>query len=185
MRDEMLQRIVFTGGPGSGKSTLIRELIGMGYAVSPESGRAIMQQQMAIEGHGLPGKNLLLYAELMLARDMQSYLYPQTDSGPVFYDRGIPDTIGYLRTIGEEVAAHFFQAVRLYRYHRKVFLFPPWVEIYAQDSERKQPFEEAVRTCDAMESVYADAGYEVVEVPKAPVMQRVAFVLSELARTSE
>lgn len=181
--NDVLQRIVFTGGPGSGKSTIIHELACMGYAVSRESGREIIRQQTAIEGDGVPWRNPQLYAELMLAQDMRSY-QQQNEGGLLFYDRGIPDIIGYLKTIGEDVPEHFYRAAKLYRYHHKVFVFPPWPEIYAQDRERKQPFDEALRTYEAMVSVYCGEGYEVVTVPKAPVAQRGAFVLSSLTDAS-
>ena len=44
---------VLTGGPGSGKSTLIQALDEAGYSTMGEAGRAIIQEQAAIGGKGI------------------------------------------------------------------------------------------------------------------------------------
>ncbi len=51
---DKLRRIVLTGGPGSGKSTLIEVLHRRGYPHSQEAGRAIIQEQVSIGGNALP-----------------------------------------------------------------------------------------------------------------------------------
>src|SRR3546814_1518314 len=45
---------VITGGPGSGKSTLIEALAVEGFDHMPEAGRAIIRDQVAIGGAALP-----------------------------------------------------------------------------------------------------------------------------------
>jgi predicted ATPase len=51
------------------------------------------------------------------------------------------------------------------------------VEIFATDTERKQDFAEAVRTYEALKLVYTECGYELIEIPRVPVADRVRFVL--------
>jgi predicted ATPase len=65
-------------------------------------------------------------------------------------------------------------------YCRKVFIFPPWEEIYENDAERKQDFNEAVATYDVMVSAYTKFGYDLIEVPKASVKERAQFIVSKL-----
>ena len=88
---------VITGGPGSGKTTLIDALEREGFARSRESGRAIIQDQLAIDGPALPWRNPASFAELMLAWEMRSFRMVRELPGPVFCDRGVPDVVGYLR----------------------------------------------------------------------------------------
>jgi len=45
---------VITGGPGSGKTSLIEALRSRGYNSTVEAGRAIIQDQVAIDGRALP-----------------------------------------------------------------------------------------------------------------------------------
>ena len=44
-----------------------------------------------------------------------------------------------------------------YRYLRSVFLGPPWPEIYATDTDRKQTLDEAMDTYGLMVEAYEDA----------------------------
>jgi predicted ATPase len=168
---------VLTGGPGSGKSTLIGELERRGYARSIEAGRGVIRDQLACGGSALPWSNPALFAELMLCWEMRSYHIAKRDSGWVFFDRGVPDVAGYLRLVGIPVPEHIHQAAEKFRYHPRVFIAPPWKEIFLTDAERKQSFEEAVRTYEAMVEVYTAYGYDLIELPRVPVDERVRFIL--------
>lgn len=176
-----LRRILVTGGPGSGKTSLIEALAAAGHATSPEAGRAIIRRQQAIGGQALPWRDRALFAELMLDRDMDAYARAEDTAAPVFFDRGVPDVVGYLTLCGLPVPAHIEGAARDIRYDRRVFIAPVWPEIFVQDAERRQDLDEAQRTFDAMVEVYPRFGYDLIELPKAPVAERVAFVLSRLA----
>ena len=167
---------VITGGPGSGKSTLIAALAAEGMSRMPEAGRAIIQEQLAKGGTALPWSDRLAFAELMLQQDMRFYRAAQKLSGPVTFDRGIPDVVGYLRLIAMPVPPQFGHAARRLRYHRRVLIAPHWREIFTQDEERKQSMQEAEATCRAMFAVYSELGYELVPLPLAPVAERVQFV---------
>jgi predicted ATPase len=136
---------VVTGGPGSGKTTLIDALAQVGCARSIEAGRGVIQDQVAVGGPALPWRDPQAFAELMLCWEMRSYHLAQEQAGPVFFDRGVPDVIGYLRMLGLPVPHHMEEAAATFRYHGRVFIAPPWPDIFRQDSERKQSLEEAVR----------------------------------------
>ena len=179
--DRAQQFHILTGGPGSGKSSIIAGLRKRGFASTPEAGRAIIQDQVAIEGHALPWLDRMLFAELMLSWDIRSYHLAEEQPSLVFFDRGIPDVLGYLRLSGLPVPDHMNKAAALFPYSKDVFIAPPWKEIFRQDQERKQDFDEAVRTYDALASVYETLGYELVPVPLRSVDDRVEFILDRLS----
>lgn len=177
MKQHSERFFVITGGPGAGKTTLIEALSSAGYASTVESGRAIIQEQVSIGGRALPWIDPLAFAELMLSRDIRSYRMAQELEGPVFFDRGVLDVVGYLRLIGKPVPTYMEKAAKEFRYNRHVFVAPPWKEIFRRDCERKQDFAEAVRTYEAM-SIYAKFGYQLIELPRVSVEDRMRFVLN-------
>ena len=174
------QFFVLTGGPGSGKSALIDALQQAGYQRTMEAGRGIIQDQVAIGGSALPWLDPRLFAELILSWDMRSYHSAERKAGSVFFDRGVVDVIGYLRLLGMPVPQHMEKAAEVFRYNRRVFIAPPWKEIFTHDKERKQDFAEAVRTYEAMAAAYQNYGYELMEVPRLPVAERMRFVAQNL-----
>jgi predicted ATPase len=173
---------VITGGPGTGKSSLLAGIQRQGYLTTPEAGRGIIQDQVAIAGHGLPWDDRKLFAELMLCWDMRSYRVAEHNSGIVFFDRGVIDVLGYLRLSGLPVPEYVRNAANLLRYNRMVFIAPPWRDIFHQDQERKQDFEEAVRTHDALVKAYRDQDYDLIELPCVSVDERIEFVIDRAVK---
>lgn len=171
---------VLTGGPGSGKTAVIEALHQAGYTRTVEAGRGIIQDQVAIGGRALPWQDPALFSELMLSWEMRSYRLAEQSNGLVFFDRGVADVVGYLRVMGHPVPRHMEKAAESFRYNRTVFIAPPWAEIFAQDRERKQDFDDAVRTYEVMIATYTERGYELTELPRVSVEQRVRFVLQSI-----
>jgi predicted ATPase len=170
---------VLTGGPGSGKSTLIDALRKRGIATVAESGRQIIQTQMAIGGDALPWENPLDYAKMDLGIGLVRFRETDAQRTTIF-DRGILDPLGFLTVIGHDIPSFMHTAASQYRYNSQVFIAPPWKEIYCLDTERKQDFQEAVATYDAMMKIYGDAGYELVELPRTSVLERLDFVWDKI-----
>jgi predicted ATPase len=172
---------VVTGGPGSGKSSVIDALARQGFRHMPEAGRAIIQDQVDIGGDALPWADRETFATLMLAWEMRSYREAQAVDGPVLFDRGIPDIIGYRQLCGLPVPRPALRAAARRRYARQVFLAPHWPAIFTQDAERKQDAAEAEATCRAMAEIYAGFGYELVPLPRATVAERADFIRRRIA----
>jgi predicted ATPase len=171
---------VLTGGPGSGKTSIIDALQQAGYSRTLEAGRAIIQDQVPIGGRALPWLDPALFAELMLCWEMRSYHIAEQSTGLVFFDRGVVDVLGYLQLCNLPLSAQIERAVKTFRYNRHVFIAPPWEEIYKSDRERKQDFPEAVRTYQAIVTAYMTCGYELMEIPRAPVDERARFILTAI-----
>lgn len=96
----------------------------------PEAGRAIIQDQIDIGGGALPWDDREAFGTLMLAWEMRSYRDAVSASGPIIFDRGIPDVIGYLRRCGLPVPASVLRAAELRRYASRVFIAPPCLLVH-------------------------------------------------------
>ena len=176
-----VQAFLITGGPGMGKTSLIRELGQQGYACVQESGRHIIQTELKAGGNRLPWADRQGFAQKMFDRAVADFKQVLMEDRTTFFDRGLPDVIGYLKLCGLQMPAHIWSAAETYRYHPNVFITPPWSEIYVTDNERKQPFEEAKATYEAMVDVYTRLNYSLIEIPKIPVAQRARFLIDHLA----
>ncbi len=177
-------RFVITGGPGAGKTTVLRELETRGFHTVPEVARQLIQEQVRDGGAALPWADRALFTRRMLERSIQSYQEHTPSLIPIFFDRGIPDTLGYARLIGLRDDQFIRSACDQYRYESMVFLAPAWKEIYETDSERKQDFAEAVRTCALLGQIYLECGYEVLEIPRTPAQERAEFIVKHVQKAT-
>lgn len=165
-----------------GKTSLIDELTGLHYFCVEESGRKFIKEEVSRQGKALPWEDPVSFAEAMFTMAVHDFSNYKAVTEPVFFDRGIPDVIGYLMLCGLPVPDKMVLAANAFRYHQKVFITPPWEEIYNNDSERKQSFAEAIATYEIMKTVYADLGYSLIELPKYPIAERADFVVQEIGQ---
>jgi predicted ATPase len=100
-------------------------------------------------------------------------------SGPAFFDRGIPDLIGYGELFGHD-GSEAANAAAVHRYNHLVFVLPSWPEIYVTDSERRMTCEAAAAFGDRVRSIYVELGYSVINVPCDTVVARARFILDTL-----
>jgi predicted ATPase len=98
--------------------------------------------------------------------------------GWVFFDRGLVDAAAALEHATGEAALETLG--RAHRYHRQVFLTPPWPEIYVNDPERPHGFGAARAEYDLLLEAYGRLGYAVWILPKTDVAARADFVLKTL-----
>lgn len=171
---------IFTGGPGAGKTSVLDALRAQGFACVEETGRRIIREQAAIGGNIHHNGDRIAYRDLMLTRAVEDFARMSAHQGPVFFDRGIPDLAGYCRLIGSEIPPRLREAAQSCRYNPDVFVFPPWREIYANDTERKQDFQEAIDTFNVIVEALPEFGYRAIEVPHASVALRVRFIVDHI-----
>ena len=174
---------VISGCSGGGKSTLVSELEKRGYRVFPEPGRQIVKEQLSVDGDGLPWKDVTKFAELCVSRAMYFYNSASSLDQPIFFDRSVIDNISGIERLGLPMPVYFPQTLVRYRYANRVFLVPPWREIFMQDSERQHSYADAEQEFHGLQEAYAANSYEVILIPKLPVRERAGFIERELLRS--
>lgn len=176
----MANAVVLTGCSGAGKSTLLDALARRGHRVVPEVGRQIVKEELAAGGDGLPWRDAGRFVDLALARSIEARRSLEDSGETVLLDRSVVDIVSHARLIGHTIPAALGEEAARCRYAREVFVAPPWPEIFAGDAERRKTFEAAVREFEALREDYLREGYELVEIPRAPVDDRIRFVESRL-----
>ena len=170
----LTQRIVIAGGPGSGKSTLLRALADRGEVCYEECSRPLIREQLVIAGSLVPWSDLPAFAQ-ECSRRMRTQLIDSARHPRCFFDRGLPDLIGYLTHGGCSVPDDWRELSRAYS--ATVFFAPAWREIFVHDDERPQTFAEASQLSTHIRRAYEDGGFRLVELVKSSVAERRRQVL--------
>ena len=168
---------VLTGAPGAGKTTLLEAAAAAGLDTSHEVARELLR---APGGMALRANDPLGFAEAMLEAHLREYAAMDARAGPAVFDRGLPDVVGFLDVSGLPVSATIERACREVRYRGPVLRAPAWQEIYRQDDERIQDWDHAVASDQAVTAAWRRYGYDVIDLPLAPVTQRLAFLRSAM-----
>jgi predicted ATPase len=170
--------VVISGCSGGGKSALLAELGRRGYAVVAKPGRRIAREELNSGGSALPWADEAEFARHAVSMALADRTSAAALDGWVLFDRGLIDAAAGLRYLtGKAVLATLALS---HRYHRRVFLAPPWPEICATGAERRHDFNTALGEYSRLLEVYPSLGYDPVVLPKVAVSERADFVLTTL-----
>ena len=159
-----IRRHVLTGAPGAGKTTLAEALRRRGHVVVREAATDVVAR--GGDGDGFVDTVLAL----QLTRERAS-------TAPVqVLDRSPLCTLALARYLGLPPSAALLAAVAdAGRYQRTVFLIQP-LGFITPTAVRRISYADSLRFAAIHEEVYREYGFTLVEVPPAPVADRVALV---------
>lgn len=168
---------VLTGGPFAGKTTLLVALQELGLNVESEIARLYIDEEIA-KGKTIAEirKNEASFQYIVHERKLLQHANLHKDK-MIFFDRGIPDTIAYLRANNLAVTQEIEKTLARYTY-RKVFHLD--LVGHATDHARTESLETAARIHAELARAYEELNIPVVTVPVMPVEERVKFILGNL-----
>lgn len=168
---------VITGGPSSGKSTVIRNLKDMGHKTTIELARHYIDLQR-MNGRSTDeiraNQRQFQHKVLNLQIDLERRLDPQEE---VFLDRALPDEVAYYKYFGLAPDEKLVEYLDVHRY-KKIFIMDllPLDSDYARTEDKQAQADLHKLIID----VYQQRGEPIVFVPVLPVKERVQFVLDHL-----
>lgn len=177
------KRVVITGGPGFGKTSIIEELESRSYTCFHEVSRTIIKEQLAIGGEILPWKNLVSFSHILLESRIQQF-HKANALGYNFFDRALPDIVAYMQKDKLEIPNHYLESLNQCKYFSTVFIVPPWEEIYKNDAQRMEDYFTASQLHEFISNTYERLGYNIVVLPKVSVKERADFILNKLIENS-
>ena len=172
------RHVILSGCSGGGKSTLLAELARLGFKTVSEPGRRIAAEELRGDGKALPWVNLAAFAERAIDLAAQDRDLAASDNDWTFFDRSLVDAAVALQHATGQAVSVTLASFRCY--HRRVFLTPPWPEIYVSDQERQHDMGEAIAEYERLVVAYGELGYDAIILPKSSVPDRARFVLSQL-----
>lgn len=171
---------MITGGPGTGKTMVINELIKRSYICKTEISRQVTLKAREEGIEQLFLTQPLLFSKLLLEGRIAQFLEAKNcDEKLIFFDRGIPDVHSYMNFLKTDYPDTYLEKSDCHRY-TKVFLMPPWEEIYISDNERYESYEESLQIYSYIRKAYLDLGYQVTEVPHGSIIERTEFILNSI-----
>jgi predicted ATPase len=169
--------VMISGCSGGGKSTLLAKLAERGYAVVEEPASRVVAEERLGDGKALPWVDAAAFGQRALAMSIADY---EAARGHTFFDRGIVDAGVAITARGGELP---IEALAQFRYHR-IFLAPPWPEIYEVNADRRHGLEKALPDYERVRRAYVHAGYEPILLPRDTVAARADFILTSLQKGS-
>ncbi len=173
----MKQKIILAGGPSTGKSSVISHLKIKGYPCLDESFRELLDKERENDSGINFGNTPLEFSYSIFSS--RKHQYKLGDKFPVsFFDRSLIDVLAYLDMEHISYPIDWQETIETHKYHKKVFYFPMWKDIYTQDDHRLETWEEALKVDRAIRKKYINEGYHLVEVPLMTVEKRTEFILN-------
>lgn len=174
---------VITGGPSVGKTTLLAELEKLGHSTFPESARVVIDSGIA---KGLTIDDIRnderQFQMDVLAHKIRTEL--EQDKGSLtFFDRGMHDTLAYLRLFDLEVTDEVIEAMKNAGY-KHVFLLEP-LNIYTLDYARTESREEALRLNELLLEAYEEYGMKPTVIPALSPEERAQLILKHLGKLEQ
>jgi predicted ATPase len=169
---------VITGGPSTGKTTLLLELEKLGHAIIPEAARTWIDQNLA---KGLSIEQMRADEKMFqedIARLKQKIESAHPADTLTFLDRGMHDTLAYLRHYGFGIEDWIQKAVEGSHY-KKVFVLEP-LAAFQKDYARTEDQDFTQKLTKLLHDAYKEYGMKPISVPAMPITQRVAFVLEHV-----
>lgn len=181
------KKIVITGGPATGKTTIIDYLKSKKYTCFEEVIRKLTTEAKMsgdiIEVHSNPitlVSDSSKFNQRLLNLRFNDYLTSKKiNSSLCFFDRGVLDVLAYMSYFEQPIKNGFINICKKCHYDR-IFLLPPWESIFIKDDERFETFEQAIDIYKHLKETYIKFGYNIIEVPFGSVGKRVEFILSRI-----
>ena len=169
---------IISGGPGGGKTSLLQFMALKGVTYIPETAREMIRDRLS---KGLsPRPEPDIFAQQMFFKDYTNYISNSDTQSLLFFDRSFIDSAGLLYNSDINTYNKIRNTHLVNRYNNKVFITPPWKEIYRNDSERDQTFEQSIAVYRQVCDWYTKNEYEIVVIPKDTIENRVGFILAQV-----
>jgi len=172
----MQKKIIITGAPSTGKSSIIQHLKTRGYLCMDEISREVILQARKEGIEHLFISSPILFSEILLEKRLYQYQQAKkTEEAIVFFDRGIIDIMAYLNFSKTSHNIDFNKALKEIKYDI-VFICPPWQTIHKTDNERYESFNQAKEIHTKLVESYQKEGHKVIVVPFGTVEERTHFI---------
>ena len=171
----MNQKYIITGGPGTGKTSIINELSKRSFYCVKENARDIISSR----NNDINLINSYVDYENKIA-EFRTKSYIKTPNNQIcFFDRSVFDCLAYLKIKNLKLSSQIKENIKICNFNKKLFFTPFWLEIYKNDKVRTENIDEAKIIEKNLLYIYKSFGFEPIIVPKEKIEKRVDFIISQ------
>ncbi|HEX3490460.1 MAG TPA: AAA family ATPase [Streptosporangiaceae bacterium] len=177
-----MRRFILTGAPGCGKTSILAALRDRGYAVVPEAATDVIARQQA-RGVDEPWTRPGFIDQIVALQHARQLEADETGTAVQLYDRSPVCTLALARYLDRPVTSSLADEIKRLTeqqiFQRPVFFVRP-IGFITPTSARRISYAESLAFERVHESAYREHGFELIDVPLAPVHERAALVAREL-----
>jgi predicted ATPase len=180
--DNMQRRYIITGGPGSGKTSIINDLEKRGYLIRKEAATDVIEEGLRqgmkapwmVDDYHIKICNIMIkrQEEVRNSRDLIA-----------FFDRGHLDGITYIllqrRKLHQEVI-DYVQSTLNEGFFDKTVFFIENLGFCEQAPHRDETLEEALEKSHHLKQNYRALGYELINIPPDTIEKRSEKIINQI-----
>ena len=171
-----------SGGPCTGKTSVINELKDNGHNTVPETAREVALNDSRFVGKSIKEIDMRIFQNEIfnLQKKQIESLIGRREN--FFFDRGFGDTLAYGKISGFGVPNDFFDYAKRFR-HSKIFILEP-LGFYKTDELRTETKEEQKEIHEKIINAYGELKHPIIFVPLMNTKQRAEFILQKSLKGS-
>ena len=171
-----------TGAPGAGKTSILRALENLGYAVVGEAATDVIAAQHA-QGNLEPWRDPLFIDAIVQMQTHRQHGRVRQGAEAQVHDRSVVCTLALARWMDYPVTAELREAVAQVTeeglFDRRVFFVRP-LGFCELTPARRISYEDSLAFERVHETEYLRLGFGLVDIPPGPVHQRAALIDAHL-----
>lgn len=173
----MRRLFVLTGGPCSGKTSIIKYLESKGFTVLHETARKLVEKGiLKVEDFKIKEKRDYIQRRIFYAQLSAEEELPKNCLA--FLDRGLVDGIAYYWIMDLDPPKEFIE-IASKRDYELVFILDQ-MERYEKDGIRHEDPKEARLIYELIKKAYIELGFKTIRVPVLPLKERTKYILKEI-----
>lgn len=172
-------KVVITGAPCTGKSTLVSFFSSVGFKIVSEGATAVMQRTGIRKPQNLPPflrdefrRKVVRHYEGAANDNSQSYI--------TFFDRSIIDSIAYAKLEGQKCPKYILDKIKKGNLYDQVFILRNNPTPYQNTDIRRTSEREAKELGILIRSAYTNNGYKVVDIDEVNFSKRVEIIATKV-----
>ncbi|MFS8564060.1 MAG: AAA family ATPase [Rhabdochlamydiaceae bacterium] len=176
------KRYIITGGPGVGKTTIIKHLEGQGEAVIHEAATDVIKRELE-NGVSEPWSKVWFQEKVIALQEERQLQAASKENGSVYFDRSPIDTMTYCFIWQNEPKTELMAVQKLVDegfYQETVFLIEN-LGFCQQNDVRTESLQQSLFIHEKIKESYEGLGFRVISIPFASVEDRVEMIRSCLS----